>query len=97
MPDGLALQVRLTPKSSRDEIDGVETGADGKSFLKARVRAVPEKGKANKALIALLAKQFGIAKSAVRIVSGDISRLKSIRIECAKEQAREIAAILESL
>ncbi len=50
-------------------------------LLKARVTAVPEKGKANKALIALVAKSLGIAKSSIDLVSGDTSRKKILRID----------------
>lgn len=46
--------------------------------LKARVRAAPEDGKANEALIALLAKELGIAKSSLAIVVGQKARLKTI-------------------
>ena len=46
--EGCRLLVRLTPKSSRDGLDGIDTLADGRLFLKARVRAVPEKGKAKR-------------------------------------------------
>ncbi|MEQ1648106.1 MAG: DUF167 family protein, partial [Hyphomicrobiaceae bacterium] len=42
--DGLELRVRLTPKSSRDAVEGIETTADGPA-LKARVTAIPEDGK----------------------------------------------------
>ncbi|TIV96749.1 MAG: DUF167 domain-containing protein, partial [Mesorhizobium sp.] len=42
--DGIDLYVRLTPKAALDRIEGVETTADGRSHLKARVRAVPENG-----------------------------------------------------
>lgn len=76
----LIIHVRLTPKGGRDGLDGVETGADGKAYLKARVSAVPEDGKANAALVKLLAKQMGVSKSAVCIVSGETSRLKTIEV-----------------
>ena len=56
--DGVELHLRLTPKSSRDALEGFETRADGACVLKARVRAVPEDGKANDALIALVSKQL---------------------------------------
>ncbi|MFS8111948.1 DUF167 domain-containing protein [Rhizobium jaguaris] len=79
--DHVRLSVRLTPNGGRDAIDGVETGADGESYLKVRVSAVPEKGKANKALIVLLAKKLGIAKSAVGLISGDTARKKILRID----------------
>lgn len=78
--DGVQLTVRLTPGASRDDLDGVEQGADGRVYLKVRVRAIPEKGKANNALITLLAKRIGIAKSCITIASGETSRLKILMI-----------------
>lgn len=81
----MVLHVRLTPKGGRDALDGVETGADGKTYLKARVSAVPEDGKANAALVALIAKKAGVAKSAVTIVSGETSRLKTLELAGADE------------
>ena len=80
-PDRLVLHVRLTPKGGRDAIDGVETGADGKAYLKARVAAPPEDGKANAALIALLAKVCGVAKSKISILTGETARLKQVAID----------------
>ena|SRR6266513_2875069 len=75
------FSVRLTPRGRRDSIDGWMARADGKRYLKVRVSAPPEDGKANKALVALLAKHFDVAKSAVRLVVGDTTRLKLIEIE----------------
>ncbi|WP_425499125.1 DUF167 family protein [Hoeflea poritis] len=80
VPDGLRLVIRLTPGAARDAVDGVETGADGRKYLKIRVRAMPEKGKANRALIAFVAGQIGTPKSAIRIVSGETARLKTLHI-----------------
>ena len=77
----LRLAVRLTPNGGRDALEGVETDANGENHLKARVSAVPEKGKANKALIALVAKSLGIAKSSVTIISGETARKKILRID----------------
>ena len=77
---GVELFVRLTPKSTRDAVEGVETGADGRTFLKARVRAVPEKGKANQALEKLLASALGMPARSVSIVAGGTARLKTIRV-----------------
>ena len=74
------LSVRVTPKSGADAISGLYQAADGKVSLKMRVTQPPDKGKANKAVIALLAKQLGFAKSALSIVAGDTSRDKQIRI-----------------
>ena len=78
--DRLVLFVRITPKGGRDAIDGVETGADGKAYFKVRVSAPPEDGKANAALIVLLAKVCGVAKSKVSIISGEAARLKQVAI-----------------
>lgn len=74
---GLRLAVRLTPKSSRDEVIGVEDGPDGPA-LKVRVRAVPEDGKANAALAATLARWLGVPKSSLELASGGKSRNKSV-------------------
>ena len=46
-----------------------------------RVRAVPEKGKANKAVENLLARYFGVAKSSLSVVKGATDRVKTIRME----------------
>ena len=83
--DHLLLAVRLTPNGGRDEISGIELDADGKACLKARVSVVPEKGKANKALIALVAKSLGVPKSSIDLVSGDTSRKKILRIDAEPE------------
>ena len=76
---GVVLQVRLTPKSSRDAIDGVAATARGPA-VQARVRAVPEKGAANAALEALIAGWLGLPKRDVAVATGATSRLKSVRL-----------------
>jgi uncharacterized protein YggU (UPF0235/DUF167 family) len=73
--------VRLTPKGGRDAVEGWAAGADGKPYLKARVSAPPEDGKANEALLRLLAGTLRIGKSKVRILSGTTSRIKMIEVE----------------
>ncbi len=78
--DGADLFVRLTPKSSRDALEGVETTADGASHVRARVRAVPEKGAANAALERLVSRALGVSSSSVAVVAGGTSRLKTVRI-----------------
>jgi len=78
--DGIDLHVRLTPKAALDRIEGIETAADGRSHLKARVRAVPENGVANAALVRLVAKALGVPGSAVSVVAGGTSRLKTLRV-----------------
>ena len=73
--------MRLTPKGGRDAIEGWTKGPDGKRYLKARVSAPPEDGKANDALVRLIAKALDIGKTRVRIVSGGASRMKIIEAE----------------
>ena len=87
--DHLRLSVRLTPNGGRDALDGVEPDADGEPLLKARVTAVPEKGKANKALIQLIAKSLKIPKSSISVISGDTSRKKILRIDGDTEDLME--------
>jgi hypothetical protein len=79
--DGLLLTVRLTPKGGRDAIDGIETLSDGRAVLKARVRALPEDGEANAALVKLIAKTAGVSVSRVTVQSGHTARLKVLKLE----------------
>jgi uncharacterized protein len=76
----VVVPVRLTPKSARDEVVGVEDFA-GETVLKARVRALPEGGRANAALEKLIAKWLGVPPSSVAVVQGGKSRLKHVAIE----------------
>ena len=91
---GVDLFVRLTPKAALDRLEGVETSADGRSHLKARVRAVPENGAANQALQRLVAKALGVPASAVSVVAGGTSRLKTLRIS---GQPRALAQSIDAL
>ncbi|WP_162895056.1 DUF167 domain-containing protein [Rhizobium terrae] len=79
--DHLRLAVRLTPNAGRNIVDGIEMAADGETYLKARVTAVPEDGKANKALILLIAETLRLPKSSISILSGETARKKILRIE----------------
>lgn len=79
--DHLRLAVRLTPNAARDALEGLDTLDDGQTWLKVRVSAVPEDGKANKALIQLLSKWLKVPKSSVSILSGDTARKKILRID----------------
>ena len=77
---GVALAVRLTPKGGRDAIDGIEQLADGRSVLKARVRAAPSEGEANAALIRLIAKAVGVPPRDVALAAGATARIKRLTI-----------------
>jgi hypothetical protein len=78
-PDGVVLHVRLTPKSSAARIAGVEDHG-GKPVLKAYVTTAPEDGKANAALMILIADWLGVPKSNMALASGQKSRLKSVAV-----------------
>ena len=84
--------MRLKPSGGADRIDGCASDDAGRSYLKARVRAAPEDGKANAALEAMLAKAFGVAKSKVKVARGTTARLKSVEIEGVSDA--DIAAFL---
>ena len=86
LKDHIKIHVRLTPSGHKDNIEGVETSTDRKSYLKVRVRAVPENGKANKSLEKLITKHFKVPKSSVQIASGTTSRLKTIKITGPPEE-----------
>lgn len=74
------LALRVTPNAGRDAIDGVEQRDDGTAVLRLRVSAVPDKGKANAAVLALLAKSLSIPKSSLTLVSGELSRFKTVHV-----------------
>ena len=77
---GVTLPVRLTPKSARDEIIGVEAFG-GETVLKARVRALPEEGRANAALERLIAHWLKVPPSSVSVAQGGKSRTKRVLVE----------------
>jgi uncharacterized protein (TIGR00251 family) len=75
---GLLLNLRVTPKSGRDAIDGIELLSDGQTVLKVRVRALPTDGEANEAVVALIAKSLKLPKSNVSLERGGASRVKTL-------------------
>src|ERR1700704_1425312 len=78
---GISVALRVTPRGGRDDIDGVETLANGRTVVKVRVRAIADGGEANRAVTELLAKALGVSKARVRILSGTTSRLKQIAVD----------------
>lgn len=82
---GVTLRVRVTPKSSRDNVEGIDETAQG-AALKVRVRAVPDKGAANTAVTATVADWLGVPKSTVTLVSGSTARVKVVAIAGNGEQ-----------
>jgi uncharacterized protein (TIGR00251 family) len=85
------LTVRVQPKASADRIEDWAEDDAGRKFLKVRVRAVPEDGKANSAVQKLVAKWLGLPKSAVRVVTGGKTRLKGLEIDGPPELAARLS------
>ena len=86
--DGVVLNVRAQPRSSRSGVDGVVGDA-----LKVRIRSAPVDGKANKELVETLADAFSLPKSRVSFVGGETS--KSKRILLAGLGAAELRVVEE--
>jgi uncharacterized protein YggU (UPF0235/DUF167 family) len=79
---GAELRIRATPNAPKDAVEGLGEEASGRRYLKVRVRAVAEKGKANAAIEALLAKALGLPKSAVSVEKGGAQRIKTVQLLC---------------
>lgn len=77
MSPAAVVAVRVTPRSSRTAIEGVDATGE----LRVRVTAPPADGAANAAVVKLLAKDLGVPKGAVSLVSGASSRHKRVRLE----------------
>ena len=73
--DGVVFAVKALPGSSRTAVCGLLD-----EMVKIKVSAAPEKGKANKCLLDFLAKQLGVKKNAVKIVSGDSNPVKGVQV-----------------
>jgi len=91
---GLTLRIRLTPHASKDAVEGVIVTADGLCHLGVRVRAVPEKGKANKALIAVLSQFLGLPKRDIEVIRGTTSRLKTVRVTMDAQGRARVAGLM---
>lgn len=74
------VRFRLTPRGGKDAVDGLTKAADGPAF-KARVRAVPEDGAANAALLELVARWLDVRVGDVTLVAGHKSRVKSVSVQ----------------
>lgn len=81
----MTLTVRLTPKAGRERIEGLRATPDG-TALAVAVNAPPEDGKANAALVALLATAPHLPKPSVHLTHGSKSRNKTVTIDGAPEE-----------
>lgn len=93
---GVTARIRLTPAARKTAFQGfvdmAGDAASGGRMLKIAVNAVPEEGKANRALLEFLASEWGLPKSALSLLSGDTSRQKTVLA-----QTDDAAALLTSL
>lgn len=76
----MKLQIKVIPSSSKDCIAGWL-----EDTLKVKVKAPPEKGRANKAIIKVLEKKLDLPKGSINITSGSTSRKKVIEIKCCND------------
>lgn len=95
--DGVKVAIRVTPKASRDKIDGLADEADGRQVLKVAVTVVPEDGKANDAVIKLLAKAWKVPRSSVSVVLGHTSRSKTLLVQGPEELLAALTVWLDGL
>jgi uncharacterized protein (TIGR00251 family) len=78
--DGLRVAIRLSPRAKADRVVAIAEGAKGGRVLKASVTAPAEGGKANEALLRLLARAWDLSRRDLSIVAGATSRNKSVRM-----------------
>lgn len=74
------MTVRLTPRAGRSRIEGVAADSEGRPVLRVSVTEAPEKGRANAALIRLLAREWRVPRSALSITAGASGRRKTLLI-----------------
>lgn len=88
----MRLSVRVTPSARHNAVEGWQTGVDGHAQLKVSVTAAPERGKANKAVVKLIAKALKVAPGTIEVVRGETARQKTLQIAGDPvETARRIA------
>lgn len=85
---GIILRVRLSPNAAAAGIKGIFCNERNEEYLKVSVVSPPEKGRANKELISLVAKRLKTAKSEIELVSGEISHYKKLLIKNGGEDVR---------
>lgn len=78
--DGVRLTVQLQPGAKAARIDGAAQTRDGQAALKVSVPDPPADGRANQALVKLLAKHLKLPKSTVRVVAGRTGRAKTLHL-----------------
>jgi hypothetical protein len=94
---GVRVAVRLQPGAARDAVDGLVADAAGATWLAARVRAVPERGKANAALVKLLAKAWRLPAGAIAVAGGATGRNKIVEVAGGPELLARLRSWGETL
>ena len=95
---GVRIALRLTPRGRSDRIEGIARLADGMPVLRVSVGAPPEDGRANEALLRLLAKEWRLGRRDLSIAAGAKSRNKSVHAAGEPgELLRRIGAALAPL
>lgn len=95
--DGWLLRIKLSPGASFNGFRGTFADETGLIYLKAAVTVVPEKGKANAALLRLLAKTLSVAAGSLQLISGETDRLKKIylKIPFTEETEKKLNSLLK--
>ncbi|HZT50184.1 MAG TPA: DUF167 family protein, partial [Hyphomicrobiaceae bacterium] len=85
----IRLMVRATPKSARDCVDGLIETPQGRA-LAVKVRAVADKGEANRAVAITVAEWLGVAKSSVALAAGGKSRIKTLLVAGERDKLAQL-------
>lgn len=78
---GCAIRIKLTPNAAFCGFGSLFVNADGQTYLKTYLTTVPEKGKANKELLKMLAKELQISKQNIELLSGATTHLKKLYLQ----------------
>ena len=92
--DSILIHLKVIPNSSKNQIIGVLSDGKGGAYLKVKVTAIPESGKANKAIIKFLSKFWKIPSSKISVNSGKTSSIKTISID---SNSNEIIKLLSQI
>jgi uncharacterized protein len=94
---GVRFHVRVTPRGGRNAVEGWQDDAAGKAHLKLRVTVAAADGKANDAVVRLVAESLAVPRTRVDIVSGASARIKMLEVRGdGAELQRRLAAFGEA-
>lgn len=94
---GVTVSIRVIPGAKINAVEGLRETADGGEALLVRLNAIPEKGRANAALITFLAKTLGLPKSSITVTSGHTSRAKTLAISGDPQALSDTLATLAKI